>query len=196
MHAIGDGIERVEEKVRLDLRGQMLQARLAEIGGEFRSPQIGAAPDLKLADRKDDDQYAEISDEVFLEFVESPDRQIAGVIVLSRNCVGQIAQYQHARDMQRRERQCRAQVRGDDAPSRMRIQPKTALEAHDEGDEREDDDHAADLPDHRLPVLDFAAQVDDLVDAQVHAEQQAQDHVQRLSGTAYANASMVERSGH
>ena len=64
-------------------------------------------------------------------------------------------------------------------------QSKVPLEAHDERDECEDDDDAADFPDQRLPGgnVDSAAQADQRIYAQIKAEQECQDCVNYPAGT-------------
>src|SRR5277367_1832307 len=135
----------------------MLEACLAEFGRELRGAQITGAPDLKFAVGEDDHQDHDIDDQISLQLEEALNDQAIEAIVLADYGVDRLSQQQNTRDMQRRKYQRRTQVRNDDAPAWMGIQAKMRLEAHHQRDEREDDEDAAELPDHRLPAGDIRA---------------------------------------
>src|ERR1700689_107801 len=152
--------------MRFDLRGQMLEACLTEFSRELRGAQIAGAPEPKFAIRKDDHQDYDIGDEISLQLVEGLNRQTVEAVLLADNGVNQLSKQQDTRDMQRRKYQRRSHVRNDDAPAWMGIQSKMRLEAHHQGNEREDDDDAAEFPDQRLPGGDACtAQADQRIDA-------------------------------
>jgi hypothetical protein len=185
--------------MRFEIAFSVLNRKCGSICAELRGTDLAGAPHSKLAHREHDDENDRVEDHVLLQLVETSYPDIAEVVTVARDRVGELAQHDHAGGVRGRESHERGGVGERDGSARFRVDLEASFEAHDERQQREHRDYAAELPDQRLPpcIARIGADADELIQPLVDAEQQRTDEVHRprRERAARAAARRVRRAG-
>src|ERR1700736_882277 len=79
-HAVRNCVQRIEEKMRLDLRSQMPELRRGKFSRKFHGVYFPPPPHPELTHSKNDDQDHEVADDVLLQFIEAADEDVTEIV--------------------------------------------------------------------------------------------------------------------
>src|SRR5580700_6155528 len=129
----------------------MPQPRFIQLRGELRRVQLACTAHAKFAHGEHSQQYDEIGDQVLLQLVEPTKKHGPGIVRFAREKVDELAHRDHTRRVDRREYESAHGVRNDDTAAGPGIEAEDPLDPDNDGNQRQDDENAAQLPDERFP---------------------------------------------